>query len=261
MSVKAFKIIRSPEVIGVVTFVLLLELLTRAEFVPAHHLPPFSAILVELGRELTRPATWAAIGYTLYPWALGLSLSVILAVPIGILLGISTTAYAAFRPVIEFLRPVPPVALIPVAVLVYGNTQGMKVFLIVLGCFWPLLIQSIYGVRDVDPVARDMFKVYRLSGWHRAFHLVLPTALPYIMTGLRIASTIAIILAIGAEIIVGVAGLGAEINLAQSSSAVTSAYALVLIAGVLGLLVNLCIRAFQRTVLHWHPAIRGEKAQ
>jgi ABC-type nitrate/sulfonate/bicarbonate transport system permease component len=178
-------------------------------------------------------------------------------VPAGILIGSSRWAYRALRVPIEFLRPIPSVALIPLAVLVYGTGLQSKVFLAAFASFWPLLIQTIYGVQDVDPVATDTARSFGLGRAERMWRITVPSAVPYIATGIRIASAVALILAVTAELVIGASGLGREINVARSGNNLPVMYALIVATGLLGWLLNVTTTAGERRVLHWHPSQRG----
>ena len=135
---------------------------------------------------------------------------------------------------IEFLRPIPSVALIPLAVLIYGQGLESKVFLVAFASFWPLLIQTIYGVQDVDPVATDTARSFGLGRLERMWRITVPSAVPYIATGIRISSAVALILAVTAELVIGAAGLGREINVARSGGNLDAMYALIVATGLLG---------------------------
>lgn len=246
-----------PEIYGIVCFMALFELAGRTGIFPQQYVPLLSDILVQFKAELSRVQFWNALYSTLLPWFYGLTLSLIIALPVGAIIGLNRNVFRILMPVVEFLRPIPPVALIPVAVLMYGNTLSMKVFLIVLGCIWPLLIQTIYGLRELSPVAKDMARVYKINPLSRFINLYIPAALPNIFSGLKIACTIALILAVGAEIVVGVAGIGSEINLAQSSGNNASAYALIIFTGLIGIVINVAVRAIQRKFLFWQPEMRS----
>ena len=164
--------------------------------------------------------------------------------------------YHAFRPAIEFLRPIPSVALIPLAILVYGTGLQSKVFLVAFASIWPLLIQTIYGARDLDPIALETARSFRIRRSDRILRVTLMGAVPYIATGLRISSATALILAITAELIVGSAGLGREINIARQGGAVDIMYALIVTTGLVGWGLNSLFAAGERRVLHWHPSHR-----
>jgi ABC-type nitrate/sulfonate/bicarbonate transport system permease component len=232
------------------------ELLTRAGVLNPDHVPPMTDTVAELARLLQESSFWSAVGSTLQGWALGLGIAAALAVPLGILIGSSATAYRAVRFVVEFLRPIPSVALVPLAVLIYGVGLESKVFLAAFASFWPLFVQTLYGVRDVDPVATDTAKSFGLNGAERLLRVKLPSAIPYIATGLRISSAVALILAVTAEIVIGSAGLGREINVARQGGAIELMYALIITTGLLGWALNIVTTRAERRVLHWHPSHR-----
>ena len=142
--------------------------------------------------------------------------------------------YRAFRPAIEFLRPVPSVALVPLAILVYGTGLQSKVFLVAFASRLAAADPDIYGARDLDPVQLETARSFRIRRRDRILRVTLMGAVPYIATGLRIASATALILAITAELIIGSAGLGREINIARQGGAVDIMYALIVTTGLLG---------------------------
>jgi ABC-type nitrate/sulfonate/bicarbonate transport system permease component len=166
----------------------------------------------------------------------------------------------ALRAVIEFLRPIPSVALIPLAVLVWGTGLESKVFLAAFASTWPLLMQTLYGVQDVDPIATDTARSFGFSRSQRLLRVTLPSAVPYIATGVRISAAVALILAVTAELVIGAPGLGREINLARQGGAVDLLYALIAVTGLLGWGLNAGLTRVERRVLHWHPSHRpGER--
>jgi ABC-type nitrate/sulfonate/bicarbonate transport system permease component len=116
----------------------------------------------------------------------------------------------------------------------------------------------LYGVQDVDPVAMDTARSYGLGRWARIRHVVWPTALPYVMTGLRLAAAVALILAVTAELVIGNPGIGNRLAVAQSSGATDNTYALVVVAGILGVIVNLGARWVERRSLSWHQSQRAD---
>ena len=242
---------------AVAALLVLWELVVAVGIVAETNIPPASAALSELVAQLGDGAFWSAVGSTLEGWAAGLGIAVALGVPLGLLIGSSRWAYRALRVPIEFLRPIPSVALIPLAVLIYGQGLQSKVFLAAFASFWPLLIQTIYGVQDVDPVATDTARSFGLGRAERMWRVTVPSAVPYIATGIRISSAVALILAVTAELVIGAAGLGREINVARSGGNLDVMYALIVATGLLGWLLNLATSAGERRVLHWHPSPRG----
>jgi ABC-type nitrate/sulfonate/bicarbonate transport system permease component len=245
---------------GLAGFLVLLEVAPRVGLVPERYLPPTSRIAAALAEELGQPGFWVALGDTLEGWAIGLAVAVVAGIGLGVLVGSVPALRAATASTIEFLRPIPSVALIPLAVLLFGTDLRSKLLLVVYASFWQVLIQVLHGVQDVDPVAMDTAHSYRLGRWSRVRHVVWPTTLPYAATGVRLAASVALVLAVTAELIIGSPGIGKEIAVAQTSGAVPAMYALVVVAGLLGVGVNLLARAVERRLLAWHPSVRREAA-
>jgi ABC-type nitrate/sulfonate/bicarbonate transport system permease component len=220
-------------------------------------LPSMTATFSELWSLMHTSDFWIAFGQTVRGWALGLAVATVLAVPLGIFLGSSDFAGRAFRVPLEFLRPIPSAALIPLLFLTLGTTLKSEVFLAAFGAFWPLLIQTIYGVRDVDPLAMDTARSFGLGRLERLYRIKLPSSIPYIATGLRISSTVSLILAFTAELFMGVPGLGQKVNFADSYGLTTELYAYALATGFLGVAIHLAVSALERRVLRWHPSQRA----
>jgi len=249
---------RWPGLVGLLAFGGLLELLPRAGLVPAGYLPPSSRIARALADQARRAEFWTALGDTVRTWLTGLAIAVTAGLVCGIVIGSVPALRTATASTVEFLRPIPSVALIPLAVLLYGTGIRATLVLVVYAAFWQVLVQVLHGVGDVDPVARDTALSYRLGRWARVRYLVWPTALPYALTGVRLATSVALVLAVTGELVIGTPGLGREIAVAQGSGAVPAMYALVVVTGLLGVAANLVTRAAERRVLAWHPSVRSE---
>ncbi|MGC9668637.1 ABC transporter permease [Planosporangium sp. 12N6] len=245
---------------GLLGFALLLEAVPRIGPVSATYLPPTSEILAALVGQLSRPAFWGALGDTVVTWLLGLAIAMAAAIVTGVVIGSVPVLRAATASTVEFLRPIPSVALIPLAVLLYGTGRSSTLLLVVYASFWQAFVQVMQGVADVDPVAWDTARSYRFGRWARIRSVLWPTALPYVVTGFRLAASVALVLTITGELVIGTPGLGKEIALAQSGNAVTDMYALVVVTGVVGVAANLLTRTAERRVLSWHPSVRGEVA-
>lgn len=246
--------------VGVVVALVAWETVSALGLFPANAIPSMTATFAQLVVEVQGPVFWQALLDTLTGWAIGLSVAFVLAVPLGLLIGSNYFMFRATRVGVEFMRPIPAVALIPLAVLMFGIGTESKVFIVLFGCFWILLYQTIYGVRDIDPVAMDTARIFGLGRTERLVRVALPSAMPYIATGFRIASTVALILAVTAELVIGSPGLGREILLAQSGGAVASMYALIIATGSLGWLLNIAATNVERRLLSWHT-IHREKSE
>jgi len=242
----------------VVVIFLLWELAAVTGILPAASIPRASEVIAAFGALLVSAGFWLALWDTLSMALLGLVLIVLIASPIALVIGLTRWWEESTWFVLEFLKPIPPVALIPLGLLLWGPSPGMKLFLIVFGAIWPLLTQLVYGLREVNGVARDMAKSYRLGPWLTTTRLVFPSVLPFATTGLRISAAIAVVIAVVTEMIGGAAGLGQNIVVAQSANALAEMYALIIATGLLGLGINLMFRLGEKPLLFWHPSIREE---
>ena len=246
--------------VSVLSVLVLFEILPRIGILPEAHFPPISEILGGLAAQMAGGPFWSAVWNTLQGWALGLGIAAVMAVPLGIVIGSTGPLYRAARVLIEFLRPVPSVALIPLAILIYGTGLESKVFLAAFASFWQLIMQTIYGVQDVDPVATETARSFGFSRTWRLWHVTLPSAVPYIATGIRIASAVALILSVTAELVIGSSGLGREIQIAHAGANAERMYGLIIATGLLGLALNASFVRVERRVLRWHPSHRpGEE--
>ena len=203
-----------------------------------------------------RGEVWDPLLDTMWAWLVGLVLAVLIAVPIGFVLGRSSLLYRMSRLVIDFCRTIPSLALLPLALLLYGTGVRSKVLLIVFACVWPMLLQTIYGVRDIDAVAHDTFRSYRIRRRDVVTRLVLPTSWPYLATGMRLAATVSLLLTLSTEIVAPAPGLGQRIAVAQVGGAISEMYAYIFIAGLVGVLINLLFTKVERFTLRWHPSQR-----
>jgi ABC-type nitrate/sulfonate/bicarbonate transport system permease component len=242
---------------SVAAALVLWEVVSRSGLISQNDLPAMTTTMRELWSEMQTGAFWRNFAYTVRGWALGLAIATVLAIPLGILLGSNELAGRAFRVPIEFLRPIPSAVLIPLLFLTLGTSLKSEVFLAAFGAFWPLLVQTIYGVRDVDPLAIDTARSFGVGKLERLYRITLPSAMPYIATGLRISSTVSLILAFTAELFMGMPGLGQAMNYAQAYGLNDQLYALAIATGFLGLAVHFLMVRVERRVLHWHPSQRG----
>ncbi|WP_350005876.1 ABC transporter permease [Pseudarthrobacter sp. WHRI 8279] len=245
-------------ILGIIGFLATWELIPRLGLIDERFLPPASEVIAALVVDFGLTAFWVAVGETMKAWFLGLLMAVAAAVLLGFIIGSSDFLRKATNSTIEFLRPIPSVALIPLAVLLFGVKIESSLLLIVYASFWQVLIQVLYGVADVDMVANNTAKTYGLGRMARIRYVVFPTALPYLMTGVRLAAAVALVLAITAELVIGSPGLGREIALAQSGGAISGMYALVLATGLIGVLINMLMRQIEKRILGWHSSIRSE---
>ena len=245
-------------VVSIASALILWQVVSQTGLVDERDLPSMTSTVSELGSMVKTTAFWSAFAHTAQGWAVGLLVAAVLAIPLGIVLGLSPLTASAFRVPVEFLRPIPSAALIPLLFLTLGTNFKSEVFLAAFGAFWPILLQTMYGIRDVDPVTTDTARSFRIPRSGRLWRITLPSAVPYIATGMRIASAVALILAFTAELFMGTPGLGSKLNYAQSFGLTTQLYALALATGVLGLATHLVFAAIEHRALRWHPSQRAE---
>ena len=201
-------------------------------------LPTAGGTLAEVVRLSSDASFWEAVVQTLMTTLAALLIAAVLGVAFGVAMGTSTWIGAALEPVTQFLRPIPALVALPLVLLVVGPTTELAVVLAVMGAVWPILIQSQVGVRDVDPVALDTARAMSLSRRLTQIHVVLPSALPYFATGVRIATGIALMMCIGAGILGGSPGLGRSIAVAQQTGEPSTVFGMLVWAGLIGLVLN-----------------------
>jgi ABC-type nitrate/sulfonate/bicarbonate transport system permease component len=255
--------LRSPVVLGTIGILIALAI---AEIVPVAGLvakdlfPPIGDSLRALVTQVQLGSFWTAVGQTMEGWALGLALAFVFGVALGAVIGANQIIYKALQPSIDFLRSIPGIAALPLAELAFGNFYKEKVFLIAFGSVWYFVIQTTYGVRSVDTVARDTVRSFRFGRLSRTRHLVLPSALPYVATGLRLAAAVSLAIGVTVELLSGAPGLGRNLFLAsQSVTELPVMYALVIFTGILGIVIQLFFQRIERHMLRWHPSYQGEQ--
>jgi len=247
---------------GVVVFLLLAEAAGRLGIISRAALPLTSSVLWR-GVLLAGSGRFIAdLGATVEAWAVGLAITVAVGVPLGVLLGSLPGVRVATRAIVEFLRPIPSVALILLVSLLLGPGLRMAATLIVYGAIWPVLYNTIAGIDDVDPVAMETHRAFGFSRLQAVWMVSLPSAAPFIGTGIRLASSVALILDIATGYITGpINGPGIGAYIAQQSTGadnLTVILAATVWAGVLGLVLDLLMTAAQRRLLRWHHTRLGE---
>lgn len=235
------------------------EVLTRAFFAPTH-VPPFSTVLPALVDLLGQRRVYDALLSTLVTVATGVGIALVAGVLLGMVIGLTPYLWRVVGSTLDFLRPVPSIVLIPVLVLLLDVGQ-ISVLLVAVSCFWVVLFQALYGIRDLDPVAHDTARSFGLGPFARAVHLTWPVMLPYLATGLRLVTGIALALAVTAGLVMGGDGIGDLIWRAQQGTQVADMYALVVLTGLLGIALDALARAAERRALRWHVATRREMAR
>lgn len=220
------------------------------------YFPPLTSILSSFH------TTWlfARFGTDAVPTLLrlfaGYAVAALVGIPLGILLGLWPLALRAARPVVEFVRSIPPSALIPFGIVVLGLGNAMKVFVIALACLFPILLNTIDGVRGIDPLFRETSRIYGIRTVDHVRGVVLPAAAPRIVAGLRTSLALALTLTVITEMAASTNGIGYFILQAQRSFSIPEMWSGMLLLGLLGYLLNAGFTLLERRLLAWHRGAR-----
>ncbi|MBD8044328.1 ABC transporter permease [Arthrobacter sp. Sa2BUA2] len=187
---------------------------------------------------------------------IGILLAIVLGTGLGILVGTTRWLRNLLEPVLEFFRAIPPPVLIPVLMLLIGVNDQMKIAVIVSGCIWPVLLNTIEGVRAVDGVLSDSARTFRISGFARLRYLVLPSASPQIMAGVRQCLSIGLILMVISEMFASSEGLGFTIVQFQRSFAIPEMWSGIVVLGLIGVAMSFMFQWAERRILGWYHGLR-----
>ncbi|MGD0554717.1 MAG: ABC transporter permease subunit [Streptosporangiaceae bacterium] len=212
-----------------------------------------SSVLAEAADLARASGFWSSIGWTMLAWTEAMAATIIIGVLGGLLLGMLPGVESAVRPVLEFLRPIPAVVLLPMAVLIIQNNQRTEVAVIVFASVWPVLINTVYGLRGVDSEAKETLRSFGFGPFAVARYVSVPSAAPFIATGIRIAASLAFVVAVAVELVgTGMSGVGAYVGQQGGINSVTVFIAAALWTGVVGLVLNGIFTGAERRAFRWH---------
>lgn len=233
------------------TLLALWELAAQAEWINALIVPPPSKILKLFFELVSSGQVPMQILVSMKRALAGYLLAVAIFIPLGICMGLSSTIHRLFEVIVEMLRPVPPPVMIPVALLFFGLGDEMKIFVIFFSCAWPILLNTIDGVRGVDGVLLNTARTFGLSRAKAVWQVILPASLPQIMTGLRVSLPIMLILVVISEMVGSTDGIGYFVLDSQRRFKVAQMYAGMLALAILGYTLNQLFNLLQRLLLPW----------
>ncbi len=188
---------------------------------------------------------------TLMVLAFGWSAACAAGIALGILMGYFRPVYLLLEPLVELVRPIPKPALIPPLMLLLGLGAAMQIGIVFLGALFPVLIAAVQAARGVDPVAIDVGRTFRVGTWRILWRIVLPSALPMILSGMKISLSLALVLVVLSEMLIGATGLGAIIIDLQRLFRVQDMYAWVAVLAALGLTLVLGFEWLERRIVFW----------
>lgn len=221
--------------------------------------PPLTEIVDSLREDWLFAQVTSDLLPSLRRFATGYVLAAVGGIVAGTLIGLAPRLHRATQPLTELVRSIPPPLLFPFTLVVFGVGDGSKVALIALGSWWPVLLNTIDGVRGVDPQILDVARTFRVNRWTQITRFVLPAASPKVVAGLRIALSVALLLMVVSEMQGGTDGLGFQVRSAQRRFDTAGTYAGVIVIGVLGFAMNLVFLAMERRVMGWHRGARGRE--
>lgn len=222
------------------------------------HSPTFPGFATVVGALIAdRGPLLSALGYTLLRAGAGFALALVTMLPLGVLLGRIRVLGEIVEPVVELVRPLPPIAIIPVSMIFLGIGDAAKIAVVAYGASFPILINAIDAVRSLDPMLSHVARSLRLGRAERMRSVDLPAALPRIVAGTRLSLAVSLLLAVVAEMLLSTNGLGAFLVRAQESFRIGDVLAALLLIVLVALLVNFATALIERRVLGWHQARAG----
>jgi ABC-type nitrate/sulfonate/bicarbonate transport system permease component len=219
--------------------------------------PPLPDILRSFRETWLAAPAGAEVLPSLERLGVGYAAAVLAGVGLGTLLGCSEAARRSADPIVQFLRGIPPPALLPFGILVFGIGDPMKVLMIAVVCLWPVLLNTIDGVGGVDPTLRETARVYGLPLVTRLTRVILPAASPQIVAGARTGLSLAIIMMVISEMVASTNGIGYSILEAQQTFRIPEMWSGILVLGVLGYLLNGLFVLLEGRLLRWHRGARA----
>lgn len=236
---------------GLLVLLLALWQWSALRWVNSANWPP----VTEIGRALLDGLRTGELprvfGSTLWRMAAGFALGAAAGVLLGLAMGTVRWIDAALRPLVELLRPIPIPAVIPPLILLLGIDHAMKVFVVAFATFFPVLVNTVGGVRAVDATVLDVARTLQAGRWRTLGRVVLPASLPYVMAGLRISLALALIVSVVAEMIAGSEGIGYHLMAMQYAMRATDMYAAIFLLAAVGYALNRAMLAVERRLLRW----------
>lgn len=248
--------------VGIVVVLVIWQAVAGLGIVSQSYFPPASAVLAYAIGLVAEPDFLYQTGVMLASMFIGLGIAIVVAVPIGSLLGMSRIAYRMVTLLVEIMRPIPALALAPLAILLFGLSVSATTSLVVWTAVWPILVNSIYGMHQVDPVAIDTARSFGMRHWAIIRSVALPSGAPFIAMGIRVSIGVALAVAVAAEMVAGSGnGLGGWILQASSGGSLLPVYAAAVLVGILGYLLNRLVESGEKRLFPWHESHRGEAAR
>jgi ABC-type nitrate/sulfonate/bicarbonate transport system permease component len=243
-----------PPARGLLPLLLLLLVWQLLQPGPSPYFPAPSRWWTATVSLLEREHLLSAFGATTLTFLKGLALAIVLGTVLGVLIGVSYRTARALQPLLEFMRAIPPPVTVPVAALLIGYNETMKLAVVVLSALWPILLNATSAVRAMDPLLLDVARSFRLTLMERIGRVVLPAIVPSVLTGIRIAIPLAIVVALLVEMLTSLPGIGAMMIRSQRNFQSSEVYALLVLVGLFGFVINDLFAVVEGVIMRrWPP--------
>ncbi|MHC1636255.1 MAG: ABC transporter permease [Candidatus Methanospirareceae archaeon] len=243
---------RIENVIGILLFFSLWQLIPSLGLANPDFFPPFSDVIIKVYNEAVKGTLQAALIESFIHYGIGLGTALSTAIPLGIAMGRSKRVENLLYPLEEMLRPIPPIAWIPIAIVWLGFTPQAAGFIIFIGAFFPTLINTYDGVKGVDKINIEVARVLGVKSELAMIRkVILPAASPNIYTGIRISNAAGWMCLVAAEMFGAGGGMGLELTLSRNYMDMARIFAYMLVLGIIGLTMDIMFREYEARVLRW----------
>jgi len=254
MTIKARRLSRLGAIAFAVMLLAIWQLLSVLEVISPLFFPSPLRTFSELWSQIVSGRIWTPFSSTVVRMVYGWLAASLLGVVLGALIAGSRLSKLLLTPMLEFIRPMPASAIIPVAILAFGLSSQMSTAVIAFGSIWPVLLAAVQGFSSVEPRLYEMADAMRMSAWDRFRKVSLPGAMPDILAGARVGLAVALILAVVTEMQASLPGLGQSILMAQRSFRTPELYAGVIMLGAIGFGASMLLQWVERRLLKWRSA-------
>lgn len=242
-------------IVGTIVIVAIIDACIAASPYSEETLPRVTTVIAAFFRLIVDPAFLSQVATTMVAVVLSLAICVVAGVGLGLVIGRAPLVQRLTMPILELLRPMPPVALIPLVIVALGLGLALQTTLGVIAGIWAILFNTIYGVAGLSTTARDSARTLNITGPRQVFTVALPNAFPLICVGVRLAASSILIVVVATELLAGSrGGIGAFILTASSTTRVDEALAATAVAGLIGLIINTALEAVERRWVSWRSA-------
>lgn len=248
--VKKVKLL-SQNLLAIIVFLLIWEIAPRIGLADPVFIPPVSVVFKALGELIVSGELLKHTSISFERAFAGFAIATVLAIPLGFIVGWFRTVEKYIDPLLQTLRQLPVLALFPVFILLFGIGEVSKIAIIALSAFWSIFLNTVNGVKNVDPLLVKSARSMRVSNIEMFKKVVLPAAIPSIFTGLRYGGTIALVLLVAAEMLGANSGLGYAVNNWQLTLMIPEMFAGIITLTILGLVINYSLVWLEKKASHW----------